>query len=85
MKSYDCIKSRLKSLKGETFRTVTGKEYTYEFVGEGWIVTSRTEYKISLSDFEKAIQVAPKSPGEISNLVRGSSYIFGIITDPRFN
>ena len=38
------IKSKLKQLEGETFNTVTGKPYTYEFVGENVIKPSRTNY-----------------------------------------
>ena len=79
------IKSKLQKLEGETFYTVTGKEFIYKFISENTIKVSRTNYPIHLSNFEKAIEINPTKPGQIRNLVRGSSYIFGIITDDRFN
>lgn len=79
------IRDKLKELEGETFYTVTGKPYTYKFVSENAILTTRTKYVLNLSDFEKAITLNPNKPSEITNIVRGSSYIYGIITDKRFN
>lgn len=77
------IKARLKTLEGETFHTVTGIPYTYEFVGENMIRPSRTSYTIHLSNFEKAIDIAPTDLKQLRS-VRGPSYVFGIITDSRF-
>ncbi len=79
------IKEKLKQLEGKTFNTVTGKEFVYTFVSESTIKVSRTNYPIHLSNFEKALEINPTKPSQISNLVRGGSYVFGIITDSRFN
>lgn len=78
------IKSKLKELEGETFYTVTGKPYTYEFLSENVIKSSRARYHISLSSFEKAIEINPTRVCQIQKEVRGPSYVFGIITDSRF-
>lgn len=77
------IKDKLKKLEGETFYTVTGKPYTYEFVGENIIKPNRANYRIHLSNFEKAIKINPTELRQIRE-VRGPSYVFGIITDKRF-
>ena len=77
------IKGKLKKLEGETFYTVTGKPYTYEFVGENIIKPNRANYMIHLSNFEKAIEINPTELRQIRK-VRGPSYVFGIITDKRF-
>ncbi|MBE7090296.1 MAG: hypothetical protein E7363_00030 [Clostridiales bacterium] len=78
------IKSKLKELEGETFYTVTGKSYTYEFVGENNIKPSRANYTIHLSNFARAVEISPTELRQIRE-VRGPSYVFGIITDKRFN
>lgn len=78
------IKGKLKSLEGETFHTVTGLSFTYSFANENTIKVSRTDFPIALSNFEKAIELSPTTPGEISSYVYGSSYVFGIIFDSRF-
>ena len=77
------LKSKLKELEGKVFYTVTGKPYTYKFVNESIIKTNRTNYNIHLNNFEKAMEIMPTELSEIKE-VRGASYVFGIITDPRF-
>ena len=79
------IKEKLMKLEGEIFYTKTGKAYTYKFISENAIVTSRTNCPLYISNFEKAICLTPTMPSQITNKVRGSSYVFGIITDKRFN
>lgn len=77
------IKKKLKAYEGETFYTVTGKPYTYKFIGENLIKTSRTSYHINLSNFERALEINPIELSEIKE-IWGYSYIYGIITDNRF-
>lgn len=77
--------SRLKRLEGETFYTKTGKPFEYRFASEGVIhISGRKPYGISINNFEKALAIQPTKPSQITNLVRGSAYVFGIITDARF-
>ena len=80
------IKSKLKELEGKIFYTKKRIPFAYKFISESTVrISDRKTYNISIADFEKAIEINPTKPSEISNLVRGSSYIFGIITDSRFN
>jgi hypothetical protein len=69
------------------------KENLSELVGDWNLLTrfltmclypSRTAYRISQSEFRKAHEMMPiKGPGEISQLVRGPSYVWAILHDPR--
>ena len=81
---YTDIKRKLKSLEGQVFFTVTGKPYTYFFIGESILRTDRTNRNIPITDFEKALDIAPSKPSEMPDYINGRSYIFGIITDNRF-
>ena len=66
--------------EGQAFYTVTNIEFTYEVVGNA-IITSRTNYKIAKSNFEKALGYMPISkPSIISKHIIGSSYVFAILT-----
>ena len=81
---YLDIKRKLKGLEGQVFFTVTGKPYTYCFVGENILRTDRTNRNIPISDFQKAVALAPSKPSQMPDSINGRSYIFGIITDNRF-
>ena len=75
---------KLKEHEGEVFHTVTGLEFTYRFVGENSIKTSRAEQLLSKNNFNKAMEHLPlDGPGEISKIVRGSAYVFSLLTDAR--
>lgn len=70
--------------EGEEFRTVTGLPFTYEMKGGSSIKVSRANQVISKINFEKALKCMPLTgPGEISGLVRGSAYVYALITDER--
>ena len=71
---------QIKAHEGQVFYTVRGKELRYTVQGNT-IIPSRTRYQLSRADFEKAFQQMPLSgPGQISSLVRGSSYIYAILS-----
>ena len=78
------IKRKLRKLEGQVFFTVTGKPYTYYFIGESILRTDRANRNIPLSDFEKAVSLAPRKPSQLPDFINGRSYVFGIITDNRF-
>ena len=81
--SIDTIWKRLESLQGEQFETISGKPFTYEISGNVF-VSSRTDFNLSRADFEKALALVPiGGPGEISDLVRGSAYIWAVLHDRR--
>ena len=68
---------------GEEFYTKRNLSFTYKIINNS-VVTDRTNYPLSKSNFQKATQFDPlEGPGQISDLVRGSSYVFAILTDKR--
>ena len=51
---------------------------------DGLVAAIETAAAFAKSEFIKAYNFGElKNPGQISNLVRGSSYVFAIMTDPR--
>ena len=66
-------------------RTIQNLEFTYEISGDV-LIPSRTEYNLSKSDVGKILERIPlKGPGEISNDVRGPSYLWAILHDSRIS
>lgn len=83
MPNEETVWTRIKALQGQRFETKTGKEFTFDVVGNVFH-PSRTEYNISRADFEKALDLVPlEGPGQISNLVRGSAYVWAVLHDRR--
>lgn len=81
--SVDDVWRRLTAMEGKVFETKTGKPFSFEISGNVFR-PSRTKYNISKADFRKAIALVPiAGPGEISNLVRGSTYIWAVLHDRR--
>ena len=75
--------TRMIDLEGSDFETKTGLPFTYKISGEVFY-PSRTKQNISKSDFAKALQHVPiNGPGDISNMVRGSAYIWAVLHDHR--
>lgn len=67
---------------GETFSTVSGKEFRYE-ARESGVEMLTTNRLLPRSDFEKAFARMPVGgPGALQDL-QGPSYIYAILTDPR--
>ena len=83
MPTIDHIWSQIRRLEGQEFRTKTGKSFTYSVYGDS-LTPSRTEYNLGKIEFAKALAKVPlKGPGEISQTVRGPSYVWAILHDPR--
>ncbi len=79
------IWSRIVAHAGETFHTITGLEFTYVVRG-GTFYPSRTRYGIGREDFRKAFELVPiEGPGKISDLVRGSAYVWAVLHDRRIS
>jgi phage-related protein len=80
------MKDKIIACEGQKFFTVTGLPFTYKFHSH-YIVPIRNGREINqhiqLTEIEKAIKLSPSTPGEISSVVRGSSYVFAIINDSR--
>ena len=80
---FDAMWDRILRCEGEEFSTVRKVRFTYRIIG-GAVVPQHTGYPLAKSEFIKAYNFGElKNPGQISNLVRGSSYVFAIMTDPR--
>ncbi len=80
---FDDVWQRIEIHAGEEFRTITGLSFTYE-VHDAYVRPSRAEQNIARSDFKKAYGLFPVSgPGKIANVVRGSAYVYSLLTDPR--
>ncbi len=81
--SADDIWVRIRAMEGEEFETKTGKPFTYETSGN-ILHPIRTTYNIVKADFQRALDLVPiEGPGAISNLVRGSAYIWAVLHDRR--
>ena len=73
------------SHEGEEFRTITNLPFTYRINGNT-LCPSRTAYNIGKSDFATAYDLVPlQNPGEITELVRGPSYVYAILQDERIS
>ena len=83
--TVDEIWQRMKIFEGEIFRTIKNLEFTYGISGDV-LIPSRTEYHLTKSDVSKVLKRVPlKGPGEISNDVRGPSYLWAILHDSRIS
>lgn len=81
--SFGEVWQQIVRLEGETFKTITGLPFEYVMDGEA-LIPSRTDYRLSRGNFEKAFARVPiAQPREISNDVRGPSYVWAILHDPR--
>jgi len=66
---FEEIWRRIVTHEGEIFRTKTGLEFTYRIDGEGFY-PSRTNYRISKTDFRRAYEIVPiDGPGVINDIV----------------
>ena len=68
--------------EGQMFHTIKRLPFTYQLNGDV-LNPSRTDYNLSKKNFLKAYLLQPKRPGEINNIVRGSSYVWAILNDSR--
>jgi len=61
------------------------RSFTYE-IDRDYFLPSRTDYRISKFDFEKAYADVPfDGPGIINWVVRGPSYVWAVLHDPRIS
>jgi len=82
---FEEIWSRITVHAGETFHTKTGLKFTYKIKGSGFY-PSRTNYRISKTDFRTAYRMVPiDGPGAINEIVRGPSYVWAVLHDQRIS
>lgn len=80
--SIDELWQRIRNVEGEEFETKTGK--LFRFTVDGNILrTDRTRQNLSKANFERALELWPFEPGEVSRQIRGSAYVWGILHDRR--
>ena len=85
--NIEVIWNNIKRHAGEKFYTVTGLELTYVLIADNKIKPYRegeTRWELSKNLFEKALAYKSDfSSKEFSNKIIGSSYVRGILEDPR--
>lgn len=74
--------AKIQQHQGETFYTGRNKELVYKIVGD-MLYHNLTAAGIPRSDFVKAASLNPKNTAALHSKVRGPSYVYAIITDPR--
>jgi hypothetical protein len=80
--SIDTIWQRISAHAGETFQQIRGGEFTY--VGESsHIKPDRTNQQIPRGHFEEALGLVPLENAVPVQHLRGPSYIFAVLMDPR--
>jgi hypothetical protein len=83
--SFVQVWDRIVAREGDTFKTKTGLAFTYKISGDGFL-PSRTQYRITKSDFETAYAVVPlPGPGAINSIVRGPAYVWAVLHDSRIS
>lgn len=85
--SINEVWEKIVKYEGEVFHTVAKNlPFSYRLVNENTINTNRTKYNLSRNNFEKAMKLMPVNcVSQLSNKIRGSSYVFAILTDDRFS
>ena len=80
---FEAVWTNIVNCAGQEFHTITGLPFTYQ-VANGAVLTNRTNYPLSRSNFEKAAQIEDlRGPGQINRLVRGPAYVYAILSDGR--
>lgn len=81
--SNTAVWSRVVQHQGEQFFTKLGLPFGY-LVSGNMLIVNRTDRQLSRSNFEKLLGRLPiAGPGDISNDVQGSSYVWAILHDAR--
>ena len=83
--SFEEIWNRIIAYEGKTFYTKKRLEFIYR-IKDDIFYPSRTTYRISKTEFEKAYRLLPlNGPGEINRTVRGPTYVWAVLYDQRIS
>jgi len=82
MMTIDDFWERIKSLEGEVFTQIRGREFTFR-VSNSYIKPNTTNQNIPKSHFAKALERLPLTDTTKLQDLRGPSYIYAILTDSR--
>lgn len=81
--SFREIWLRILKNEGEEFKTKRGLPFIYKINGNQ-VIPNRTDYPLHKSEFKKAYDLMPTSgPAELSDIIRGPSYVWAILNDSR--
>ena len=80
--SLEIVWARIRAHAGEPFRQIRGGEFRYE-APSGYIALDRTNQNIPKSDFNRALEIVPLENTAAVQHLRGPSYIYAILMDPR--
>ncbi len=80
---FEDVWNRIRTNRGEVFRTVRGLEFTYKLLGP-WVVIDRTDYRITKRNFQKAYDMLPVgAPEDFGDEVTAKYYVHAVLTDPK--
>jgi hypothetical protein len=83
MTDFDGIWQRIVANAGQSFATVRGVTFQYVINGNA-VIPQHTGYPLHRSQFKIAADMWPVTgPGELSQIVRGSAYVYAILHDSR--
>lgn len=82
MIAIDTVWARIKAHEGEVFRQIRGREYKYSIVGNA-VVPEGINQNIPKAHFEQALGLLPLENTAPVQHLRGPSYIYSILMDPR--
>lgn len=82
---FEDIWNRIAKHEGEIFRTIKGLELKYKII-DNKIYHNRTKPPILKSDLKRIYEKFPiEKPSDIQGLVRGSAYVYAILSDERIS
>ena len=80
--SFSEVWQKIIDNEGEKFKQIRGQVFTYKVKGD-YLTPSTTEYNIPKKHFEEAWKRMPLEDTKRVQHLRGPSYLFAILTDPR--
>ena len=82
MTTFNEVWARIVAKAGDTFHQVRGGAFRYQIRGD-YLIPDRSNYPIPRAHFAEAFRLAPlRSTTDVHHL-RGPSYIYAILMDPR--
>lgn len=82
MVAFETVWSRIKAHAGGEFHQIRGAKFVYEVDGNT-VIPDRTNYPLQKSEFKKAFDLVPLDSTVPVQHLRGPSYLYAILMDPR--
>lgn len=80
--NIDTVWQRIAAHAGESFHQIRGGEFTYA-VESSYLCPDRTNQRVPRAHFEEALALVPLDSTTPVQHLRGPSYIYAILMDPR--